>query len=248
MRTLLGRAQLGYLNRAIIRELSLDPRAAAGHLTPDAFFLFALAVVALPATRFALLLRAPLARRRLRPVEVRGTTSRWPSRPTPRPGPGAAADAGADERRRHRAVGPRRGPGGVGPLRAVAAVLLFTRRGLGVLVHTLLAPQSALPDADYLLAVGDQVRALRPEVAVYFSGSASRSTRSPCGCPCWSSSTAGPWWCCGSGPTCSGWARPAARGLPPRGGEPDGLPAPTVRVALYVANVGKNLHFLRSRG
>ena len=74
MRTLLGRAQLGYLNRAIIRELSLLILVArAGHpRAPDAFFVFALAVLALPATRFALLLlRAPLARRRLRPVEVR---------------------------------------------------------------------------------------------------------------------------------------------------------------------------------
>ena len=61
-------------NRAIIRELSLVILVLRLQtLTPDAFFVFALAVLALPATRFAVLfLRAPLARRRLRPVEVRG--------------------------------------------------------------------------------------------------------------------------------------------------------------------------------
>ena len=177
VRTLLGRAQLGYLNRAIIRELSLVILVLRLQtLTPDAFFVFALAVLALPATRFAVLfLRAPLARRRLRPVEVRGIDL-----PLAEP-----ADAPAWTRLRLQTlvlmsagVIVLSAPGIAREVWApffvaVAAVLLFTVAACAVLVHTLLAKQAALPDAEYVQAVGDAVRALRPEVAVYFSGSAS---------------------------------------------------------------------------
>ena len=251
VRTLLGRAQLGYLNRAMIRELSLIILVARlDDLAPDAFFVFALAVVALPATRFALLLlRAPLARRRLRPVEVRNLDL-----PLAEP-----ADAPAWTRLRLQtlvlmsaatialsALGVGRNTWGPFFV-AVAAVLLFTLVAAVVLVHTLLARQSALSDADYLVAVADQVRALRPEVAVYFSGlrvlavpahhvaARARAARAPAG----------------GDPAGAGQPAPARsrRHCPwsacPAPSTSMDFRMPTVRVAFYVANVGKNLHFLR---
>ena len=90
VRTLLGRAQLGYLNRAIIRELSLVILVLRLQtLTPDAFLVFALAVLALPATRLPC---CSCARRWPGAGSGRSrsgaSTSRWPSRPTHRPGRG----------------------------------------------------------------------------------------------------------------------------------------------------------------
>ena len=107
--------------------------------------------------------------------------------------------------------------------------------------------QSALPDADYLLAVGDEVRALRPEVAVYFSGSASSVYQLNMWLPVLEQLDRRPGdRSCGSGPTCTGSDEttlpvvclPGAINLMD-------FRMPTVRVAFYVANVGKNLHFLR---
>ena len=129
VRTLLGRAQLGYLNRAIIRELSLVILVLRLQtLTPDAFFVFALAVLALPATRFAL----PVPARAAGPAPApagRGPGHRPPAgRAGRRTGldAAAAADPGADERRGDRAVGARHRPRGVGP------VLRRRRRGAAV--------------------------------------------------------------------------------------------------------------------
>ena len=250
VRTLLGRAQFGYLNRAIIRELSLVILVARlDDLTPDAFFVFALAVVALPASRFALLLlRAPLARRRLRPVEVRNLDL-----PLAEP-----ADAPAWTRLRLQtlvlmsaavialsALGVARNTW-VPFFVAVAAVLLFTLVAAVVLVHTLLARQSALSDADYLVAVADEVRALRPEVVVYFSGSASSVYQLNMWLPVLEQLD--------RRPVVVLRERANLRRLDETTLPVVCLPGavnlmdfrmPTVRVAFYVANVGKNLHFLR---
>jgi hypothetical protein len=250
VRTLLGRAQLGFLNRAIIRELALVILVARlGDLTPDAFFLFALAVVALPATRFALLLlRAPLARRRLRPVEVRNVEL-----PLTEP-----ADAPGWTRLRLQtlvlmstavivlsALGITRNvwlPFCV----AVVAVLVFTVVACVVLVHTLMARQSALSDADYLVAVGDEVRALRPEVAVYFSGSASSVYQLNMWLPVLEQLDRRPVVILRER---ANLHRLGETTLPvvclPGAVDLMDFRIPTVRVAFYVAHVGKNLHLLR---
>jgi hypothetical protein len=250
VRTLLGRAQLGYLNRAIIRELSLVILVARlEDLTPDAFFGFALAVMALPASRFALLLlRAPLARRRLRPVEVRNIDL-----PLAEP-----ADAPGWTRLRLRtlvlmsaavialsALGVTRNawvPFFVG----VAAVLLFTLVAAVVLLHTLLARRSALSDADYLVAVADEVRALRPELVVYFSGSASSMYQVNMWLPVLEQLDRRPVLVLRER---ANLRRLRETTLPvvciPGATHLMDFRMPTVRVALYVANVGKNLHYLR---
>jgi hypothetical protein len=250
VRTLLGRAQLGYLNRAIIRELSLVILVLRLQtLTPDAFFVFALAVLALPATRFAVLfLRAPLARRRLRPVEVRNIDL-----PLAEP-----ADAPAWTRLRLQTlvlmsagVIVLSAPGIAREVWApffvaVAAVLLFTVAACAVLVHTLLAKQAALSDADYVQAVGDAVRALRPEVAVYFSGSASSIYQVTMWLPVLEQLERRPVIILRERANLHTLGETT---LPvvclPRATTLMDFRLPTVRVALYVANVGKNLHFLR---
>ena len=145
---------------------------------PDAFFVFGLAVVALPATRFALLLlrgapgpAPPAAGGGAQPRAAAGTAGRRPGLDA-----AAAADAGADRAPPSSSRRPPAWPGTCGPRSSSrsAAVLLFTARGVPSCWCTPCWPRrSALSDADYLLAVGDEVRALRPEVAVYFSGSAS---------------------------------------------------------------------------
>ena len=180
VRTLLGRAQLGYLNRADHpRALPRHPRArGSDDLAPDAFFVFALAVLALPATRFALLLlRAPLARRRLRPVEVRNLDL-----PLAEP-----ADAPAWTRLRlqtlvlmsaavDRRCRPRRGAGTRGPRsssRSPPSCCSRVVAGGRARAHPAGHAGRRCPTPTTCWRSATQVRALRPEVAVYFSGSAS---------------------------------------------------------------------------
>jgi hypothetical protein len=250
VRTLLGRAQLGYINRTVLRELSLLVLVARlGILGPRGFLLLGLAVLTLPATRITLLLlRAPLARRRLRPVEVRNL----------QPPDTAGVDTPAWTRPRLRtfvlisaAVLLAAAPGVAwdvwSPLAlATAAVLLYAAVASVVLVRAFLATRSALPDADYLLAVGDEVRALRPEVAIYFSGSASSVYQLNMWLPVLEQLDRPPVIVLRER---ANLALLAETTLPvvciPGATNLMDFRMPTVRVAFYVANVGKNLHFLR---
>ncbi len=250
VRTLLGRAQLGYVNRAVLRELGLLVLVARlGILGPQGFLLLGLAVMAIPATRSTLLLlRAPLARRRLRPVEVRNLelpdtavvdTPAWtrPQLQTLVLIGGAVLLAAL----------PGVAWGAWAPLAvATAALLLYAAVASGVLLRALLATRSALRDADYLLAVGDQVRALRPEVAVYFSGSTSSIYQLNMWLPVLEQLDRRPVVVLrerANLPMLDETTLPVVC-LPGAVNLMD-FRMPTVRVAFYVANVGKNLHFLR---
>jgi hypothetical protein len=115
-----------------------------------------------------------------------------------------------------------------------------------VLVRAFLTTRAVLPDADYLLAVGDRVRALRPEVAVYFSGSASSVYQLNMWLPVLEQLDRPPVVILRER---ANLRRLAETTLPvvciPAATALMDFRMPTVRVALYVANVGKNLHFLR---
>jgi hypothetical protein len=250
VRTVLSRAQFGYVNRAVLREFSvLVLVARLGTLEPRAFLLFGLGVLVLPATRVVLLLlRVPLARRRLRPVEVLNlelpeeVTDNAPSWTRPRLQTLVLMSTGV----LLSAI-----PGLLWQswwlfVSAVVAVLLYTAAASAVLVRAFLATRSRLSDEDYLAAVGDEVRALRPELVVYFSGSASSMYQVNMWLPVLEELDRRPVLVLRER---ANLRRLGETTLPvvciPGATRLMDFRMPTVRVAFYVANVGKNLHYLR---
>jgi hypothetical protein len=250
LRGLLGNAQFGLINRTVVREMSLvillfrvpDPHTSSR-------IAVAAAVLLLPIVRFGLLvLRAPLARRRLRPVE-------WRNLDLPLPEPW---------------VPPRRARSGLElPVRlstlslpfavlamafgtwilfylavAVAVAVMLTLTAL--MVAGLVSVRRLPGDDTYIDTLNAYVRELRPEVVLYFSERAVSMYQLNMWLPVLEETNR----------QCLVIARERAtlRVMKPTTIPVICLPKtttlmdfriPTVRVGLYAVNVGKNLHYMR---
>lgn len=249
-RVLFGSAQFGLINRTVLRELSLVIlvfRVDDAHTTSRVAV--AVAVLCLPSVRFGLLvLRAPLARRRLRPVEWRNLELELPKPWVP----------------------PRRARIGLElPVTLCTVPVLLAVPGLvfGVWVLFYLAVAVAvvyifmltatmvaglvsvrrMPGNDaYVETLNAHVRALRPEVVLYFSERAVSMYQLNMWLPVLEATNR----------QCVIIARERTTlrvmkrtTIPvvciPSSTRLMDFRLPTVRVGLYVVNVGKNLHYMR---